>query len=122
MVQGKQVIDWVEESANELINRGIPVVIITLGRNGAIITTEKFQKKIPIFGVDNVIDTTRAGDTFNGAFYIAYWIRKWDIEKSVKYANVVASLKIQKLGARSGMPFEGEFKKFVNRLHLNSKI
>ncbi|MFW9824973.1 MAG: carbohydrate kinase family protein, partial [Candidatus Thorarchaeota archaeon] len=101
-----------EESANELINRGIPIVIITLGPNGALITTRKYQKKIPAAKIEQIIDTTGAGDTFNGAFSVAYWIRNWDLEKSVKYANLAAALKIQRLGARTGMPYAGEIEKF----------
>jgi ribokinase len=102
-----------EESANELIGRGIPIVIITLGRNGALLTTQKTQKIIPTFDIKKVVDTTGAGDTFNGAFSVAYWIRKWDLEKSIKYANAAASLKIQKLGARTGMPTEKELERFL---------
>jgi len=96
------------EAANVLIKKGIPVVIITLGDKGALITTDKFQKEIPAFKTSKVIDTTGAGDTFNGAFSVAYWIKNWDLEKSTLYANASASLKIQKLGARTGMPIETE--------------
>ena len=62
------------------------------------------------------------GNTFNGAFSVAYWIRKGGIEKSVKHANTAGSLKIQKINARTGMLFEGELKKILNRPNLNSKI
>ncbi|MFX0028971.1 MAG: carbohydrate kinase family protein [Candidatus Hermodarchaeota archaeon] len=103
-----------EECANELINRGIPIVIITLGYNGALLTTQNMQKIIPSFDIKNVIDTTGAGDTFNGAFSVAYWINKWNLEKSIRYANAAAALKIQKLGARTGMPFENEMKNFLS--------
>ncbi|MFX1426605.1 MAG: carbohydrate kinase family protein [Promethearchaeota archaeon] len=103
-----------EECANELINRGIPIVIITLGYNGALLTTQNMQKIIPSFDIKNVIDTTGAGDTFNGAFSVAYWINKWNLEKSIRYANAAAALKIQKLGARTGMPFENEIKNFLS--------
>jgi len=65
------------------------------------------------FEIDDIIDTTGAGDTFNGAFSVAYWIHKWDLEKSVKYANAAASLKIQKLGARTGMPIKSQLKNFL---------
>jgi ribokinase len=102
-----------EESANELINRGIPIIIITLGAEGALVTTQEFQRRIPAIQIDTVIDTTGAGDTFNGAFSVAYWIRKWNLEKSIRYANAAAALKIQKLGARTGMPSESNLKKFL---------
>ncbi|MFW9784084.1 MAG: carbohydrate kinase family protein, partial [Candidatus Heimdallarchaeota archaeon] len=102
-----------EDAAYELINRGIPLVIITLGEKGALITTDKFQKEIHSFKIDNVVDTTGAGDTFNGAFSVAYWIRGWDLEKSIRYANAAAALKIQKLGARTGMPSSNELNQFI---------
>ncbi|MFX1259092.1 MAG: carbohydrate kinase family protein [Promethearchaeota archaeon] len=102
-----------EEAAKILIKKGIPIVIITIGSQGALITTKKFQKKIPTYRVENIIDKTGAGDTFNGAFSVGYWIKKWDLEKSCKYANAAASLKIQKLGARTGMPNNKAIIKFL---------
>lgn len=105
----------IDEAAKFFVEKGVPIVIITLGRDGVLITTEKYQKKIPAFKVGNVIDTTGAGDTFNGAFSYAYWIKKWDLERSCKYANAAAALKIQKLGARTGMPNERMVINFLKR-------
>ena len=104
-----------EKAAQNLVKKGIPIVIITLGHKGVLITTEEFQKAIPSYEVKNVIDTTGAGDTFNGAFSLAYWIKGWDLEKSCKYANAAAALKIQKLGARPGMPNEKELIDFLKK-------
>ena len=84
-----------------------------MGSQGALITTKKFQKLIPTYKVEKIVDTTGAGDTFNGAFSIGYWIKGWDLETSCRYANAAASLKIQKLGARNGMPNEKELIKFL---------
>ena len=108
-----------EEAAKILIKKGIPLVIITMGEKGALITTKDFQKEIPTFKVDNIVDTTGAGDTFNGAFSVAYLIKEWDLEKSCKYANAAASLKIQKLGARTGMPSENELVAFLKKHNLD---
>lgn len=102
-----------EQAAKILISKGIPLVIITMGSQGALITTKKFQKLIPTYKVEKIVDTTGAGDTFNGAFSIGYWIKGWDLEKSCRYANAAASLKIQKLGARTGMPNEKDLIKFL---------
>jgi len=107
-----------KDAAQRLIDIGIPIVIITLGKKGALITTEEFQKEIKPFKINNIVDTTGAGDTFNGAFSVAYWIKNWSLEKSVKYANAAAALKIQKLGARTGMPNEQEL---INFLEKNEK-
>ncbi len=104
-----------EEAAKILIKKGIPIVIITMGSQGALITTKNFQKIISTYNVDNIIDTTGAGDTFNGAFSFGYWIKKWDLEKSCRYGNAAASIKIQKLGARTGMPSEDELKNFLKK-------
>jgi ribokinase len=106
-----------EEAAKVLIKKGVPIVIITMGDKGALITTENFQKLIPAYNIENVIDTTGAGDTFNGAFSVAYWIKGWDLEKSCRFANAAASLKILKLGARTGMPTEKELIEYLRKQH-----
>ena len=105
----------IEEAANTLIDWGIPVVIITMGEEGALITTENVQEKIPANDVDEVVDTTGAGDTFNGAFSVAYWIKGWSLERACRYANAAAALKIQKLGARTGMPSERQLKTYLEQ-------
>jgi ribokinase len=102
-----------EKAAEILIKKGIPIVIITLGKDGALISTRKFQKKISAYSIEKVIDTTGAGDCFNGAFSYSYWIEKWDIEKACKYACAAAALKIKKLGARTGMPTKLELNEFL---------
>ncbi|MFX1574632.1 MAG: carbohydrate kinase family protein [Promethearchaeota archaeon] len=107
--------DTAKDAAKDLIKKGIPIVIITLGQKGALFTTEDSQKLIPAYNINNVIDTTGAGDTFNGAFSVAYWIKGWVLEDSVKFANAAAALKIQKLGARTGMPLEVEVNQFLKK-------
>jgi ribokinase len=102
-----------QEAAKILIKKGIPIVIITMGNKGALITTKNYQKMIPAYNIKNIVDTTGAGDTFNGAFTLAYWIKKWPLEKSCRFANAAAALKIQELGARSGMPNETAITKFL---------
>ncbi|TFG08731.1 MAG: carbohydrate kinase family protein [Promethearchaeota archaeon] len=104
-----------QEAAKTLIKKGIPIVIITLGNKGALITTRDFQKIVPTYEVKNIRDTTGAGDTFNGAFSVGYWIKGWNLEKSCRYANAAASLKIQELGARTGMPTENELLNFLKK-------
>jgi ribokinase len=108
-----------EEAATFLIEKGVPVVIITMGKKGCLITTKEFQMVIPAYKIDPIVDTTGAGDTFNGAFSVAYWIKKWSLENSCKYANAAAGLKLMKLGARTGMPYKGELIKFLKSKETN---
>jgi ribokinase len=102
-----------EDAAKDLVKKGIPIVILTLGSQGALVTTSDFQRRIPAYYVKHIVDTTGAGDAFNGAFSFAYWIKEWDLEKACKYANGAASLKVQKLGARTGMPNEKKLLDFL---------
>jgi len=74
---------------------------------------------IPAYPIENLVDTTGAGDTFNGAFSLAYWMKSWDLEKSCSFANAAASLKIQKLGARTGMPNNQEIYDFLKEKEDN---
>jgi ribokinase len=102
-----------ESAATFLIKKGIPLVIITMGKKGCLITTKEFQKLIPAYNITPIVDTTGAGDTFNGALSMAYWVKGWDLEKSCKYANAAAGLKLMKLGARTGMPREIDVLEFL---------
>ncbi len=90
-------------SAKKLIDMGIKKVIITLGEKGLFYSDGKeeiYMKASP----DKAIDTTGAGDAFNGAFSFALFKGK-KIKDCLEMANKVAGLSTTKLGAGDGMPF-----------------
>ena len=97
-----------KEAANKLISLGIKKVIITLGEKGLLYSDGKEEIYIKASSV-KAIDTTGAGDAFNGG--LAYGISK---EKSIKecleLANKVAGLSTTKLGAGDSMPYLGDLK------------
>ncbi|MBD3342723.1 MAG: hypothetical protein GF353_26725 [Candidatus Lokiarchaeota archaeon] len=105
--------DSVKEAGELLVKKGISRVIITIGKQGALLFTNKENTLIPAYHVRNVIDTTGAGDAFNGAFSVGYWIKGWGIEKSCRFANAAAALKVKKLGARTGMATEKDVFNFL---------
>ena len=73
-------------------------LITTLGSQGA----QYRDSIIPTYQA-NVVDTTGAGDTFNGT--LAYYIATgYKVEDAIHRANAAASLAIEKLGAQEGMP------------------
>ncbi len=77
-------------------------VIITLGERGAIAWDGGALLQIPPRPAQ-VVDTTGAGDTFNGA--LAYALaRGWTLKKALLLANDAASLSTERYGAQSGMP------------------
>ena len=77
-------------------------VIVTLGGDGAAFHNGKEIVKVAGYQTTPV-DTTGAGDTFNGAFAHAI-ISEYPIDKAVQFANIAASLSVEKFGAQGGMP------------------
>ena len=97
-----------KQAANKLISLGIKKVIITLGEKGLLYSDGKEEIYLKASSV-KAIDTTGAGDAFNGG--LAYGISK---EKSIKecleLANKVAGLSTTKLGAGDSMPYLEDLK------------
>jgi ribokinase len=100
-------------AAEELHQRGIETVIITLGSQGAYLSEQvrKKQKMIPGFQV-KAVDTTAAGDVFNGQLAVAL-AEGLDLEESVVLAHAAAALSVQTLGAQSSVPRREETDKFL---------
>ncbi|MHA1745532.1 MAG: carbohydrate kinase family protein [Promethearchaeota archaeon] len=101
-----------EEAAQIFLDWGIKLVVITLGEGGAMAFTKEGKIHVPAYPV-RVVDTTGAGDTFCGAFTYTYGIKKWSIKKALRFGVAAASLKLQKLGARSGMPTFASVEQFI---------
>lgn len=90
------------KAANLLLNIGVGCVIITRGRKGALLVT---NKKIKFFKARKakVVDTTCAGDAFCGAVALGLDKGK-SIEEAIEFANGVAALTVTKLGAQCSLP------------------
>ncbi len=91
-----------KESASKLINLGIKNVIITLGEKGLFFTDGKEEIYIKASPV-KAVDTTGAGDAFNGGFSFAL-LKGKKIKECLEFANKVAGLSTTKLGAGDSMP------------------
>lgn len=100
-----------DKTMEEMLFKYPSKLIITLGKDGAVFCNGEKIISIPAFPVEHIVDTTGAGDTFNGAFAVAYAEGK-TIEESVRYANRAASLSIQRSGAQNGMPTLENLKAF----------
>jgi len=94
------------EAASILQQKGVKNVIITLGADGAYIKSENYSGIIPGIVV-NAIDTTAAGDIFNGAVAVATSEGK-DLRESVIFANKAASISVTRLGAQASAPYRHE--------------
>ena len=92
-----------KQAADKLINLGIKKIIITLGEKGLFYSDGKEEIYLQATPV-KAIDTTGAGDAFNGG--LAFGLSKEKpIKECLELANKVAGLSTTKLGAGDAMPF-----------------
>jgi ribokinase len=92
-----------KQASNKLLKLGIKKIIITLGEKGLFYSDGKDEIYLEAFPV-KAVDTTGAGDAFNGGFSFALFQGK-KIKECLEFANKVAGLSTEKLGAGDGMPF-----------------
>ena len=92
-----------KEASTKLLNLGVKKVIITLGDKGLFYSDGKEDIYIKALDLKNVLDTTGAGDAFNGGLAFALSQNK-PIEEALNLANKVAGLSTTKFGAGKSMP------------------
>jgi ribokinase len=94
----------IKKAAKDLLNLGIKNVIITLGEKGAYFKNHDEEYFVePYTLIDEVVDTTGAGDVFNGALAFAIANDKL-IKEAIIFANKVAAISTTKLGAANSIP------------------
>jgi ribokinase len=101
-----------KEAATIIRNKGVDTVIITLGKNGALVLHNNEFSHIPALKVD-AVDTTAAGDVFNGALTVALSEDK-DILEATAFACKAAAISVTRLGAQASAPFKKEADSFVS--------
>lgn len=111
-----------ENAASVLHGKGIRTVIVTMGRAGAFVSDREtgMAEMIPGFEVD-AMDTTAAGDVFNGHLAVAL-AEGNSLETAVRSAHAAAALSVMKLGAQSSIPRREETDYFLeeqNKLKRN---
>ncbi len=114
LLTGIEVIggDSAIESGRALIQRGVDTAIITLGSEGAMIVTADSQQKVPTYPV-KAVDTTAAGDTFNGALAVAL-SEGMALPDAVQFANAAAALSVTRMGAQPSVPQRREVETLLN--------
>lgn len=97
---------------------GVQNVIITLGKEGVFVDSDGKSEIIPSYKV-KAVDTTGAGDAFNGGLLAALSEGK-DIFSAAKFANATAGLAVTKMGTSVAMPTRVEIDQFIQRMdHAN---
>lgn len=100
-----------DEPKEKLMDRYPEKLIITLGSKGVEFSDGKNIVDVKAYNVE-VLDTTGAGDTFNGAF-ATYIAEGKSMDESLRFANAAAALSVQKKGAQGGMPNRKDVEKFL---------
>lgn len=115
MLSGIRVFDIesAKLAAKTIRDKGVKNVIVTLGKNGALVLDDDIYTHIAAIPV-MAVDTTAAGDVFNGALAVAL-SEKQDIVKATEFACNAAALAVTRLGAQSSAPYRTEITgKFTN--------
>ena len=108
MLTGIKVTDEVtaEQAARYLHAKGINTVIITLGSKGALVLHEDEYTHVHV-PVVRALDTTAAGDVFNGALAVALSENKTMLT-AVEYACKAATVSVTRMGAQASAPYRSE--------------
>ena len=94
----------IKEAANQFLKKGIKNIIITLGEKGVYYSNGKEDYFVEACKLkNNVVDTTGAGDAFNGAFAVAL-ANSLENKDALVFANKVAGISTTKVGAAASMP------------------
>ena len=102
-----------KKAAQIFIHRGVGNVIITLGSKGALVVTSSGDEMIESYKV-NAVDTTGAGDAYNGGFATALAEGK-DIFEAARFASAVGALSVTKIGTAPAMPYREEIDEFIRK-------
>ena len=109
-------IDDARRAAEILLSRGVKNAIITLGVNGVFFKNAEFETHVDAIRM-NAVDTTGAGDAFNGGFITALADGK-SIEEALKFATCTSAISVTRKGAAASMPTKEEIEELYNK-HFN---
>ncbi|GAB6261077.1 ribokinase [Photobacterium sp. R1] len=101
-----------QRAADVLHRKGIEIVLITLGAKGVWLSQNGRGQLIPGYKVD-AVDTTAAGDTFNGAF-VTGLLEEMSLESAIQFGHAAAALSVTRFGAQTSIPTREEVDVFLS--------
>ena len=108
MITGVKITDEssAAEAARALSGMGVQHVIITLGSKGALIYSNGKAEMVPALKVE-AVDTTAAGDVFNGALTVALSEGR-SLKEAARFACKASAISVTRVGAQSSAPYRNE--------------
>ncbi|MEM8742959.1 MAG: PfkB family carbohydrate kinase, partial [Pseudomonadota bacterium] len=106
--------DEARAAALRLIEMGAGAAVITLGARGALFQSPGRSEMVPAFNAGPVVETTGAGDAFNGGFAVAL-ARGEDPVAATRYGCAVAGISVTRPGTAPSMPSAEEVAALMSR-------
>jgi len=101
--------------AKIFMERGVKTAVITLGELGVYVRNSEISQHVPAFDMgENVIETTGAGDAFNGGFAHAL-AEGMPLLEAVRFGSATAAISVTRLGTAPSMPFNNEILDLLNK-------
>ena len=105
-------IDTARQAADNLLNQGVGTAILTLGEQGALLHSKQQSLHVPAVNAGPVVETTGAGDAFNGGLAVGL-SRGLDVEEAVKLGCATAGISVTRAGAAASMPTASEVEQIL---------
>lgn len=96
-----------EIAADALLGRGVGAVVMTLGDKGALYRDRSRSVHVPVMSAGKVVETTGAGDAFNGGFAVALSEGR-DVVEAVRFGCATAGISVTRAGTAPSMPSRAE--------------
>jgi ribokinase len=103
-----------EAAADALLARGVGAVVVTLGGNGALYRDRSRSVHVPVISAGPVVETTGAGDAFNGGFAVAL-SEGMDMVEAVRFGCATAGISVTRPGTAPSMPSRAEIEALLAR-------
>ena len=110
-----ETVDQAEAAAKIFLVRGVKTAVITLGELGVYVRNSEISQHIPAFDMgDKVLETTGAGDAFNGGFAHAL-ADGMSLIEAIRFGSATAAISVTRLGTAPAMPFNNEIMELLNK-------
>lgn len=103
--------ETIKAGSESLLEKGVKNILVTMGNRGAFFLNRKQEIFCPARRV-NAVDTTAAGDCFNGAFVVGL-AEGMSIPEAVNFANTASSVAVTRKGAQCSIPKRSEVEDLI---------
>jgi ribokinase len=107
-------VDDARKAADVFLSKGVRAALITLGETGALLHTKRDSTLVPAFRAGPVVETTGAGDAFNGGFAAAL-ARGLDPLAATRFGCAAAGISVTRKGTAPSMPRLAEVEALLQR-------